>query len=362
MRLKMILFYVCIITTCFVKAISSISELNCKVDNGKGSPADADWFLTYKMWTNFSSFTISDSSHYWKAEQMNESTSSLSHTMKPLLEQKNNDNEIAIILWSNLPPYFRYPIHNTTSKGIIAWKNGANGLWITHTISYFPNFDAQNLKELFNQRFIKRRAAMVLCLTVNKTAFVDLTKNLIYHDPFIFFYKKPNLEGSAQQLFDSKEVKLLLSPYGDIKSPPYANAVRFTTASAEAPVQVAVLSKFAKGFADFYTSYVAKVLKISLRVWTPVEQNVPTEKNFCHDSLTVENIEGPVLLANHTIRREYDSNAAWAVNKISNPPWFCLNQRTKALGIVCIQQTDVFEQFSKMATDQVTEKCQQQLQ
>ncbi|KRZ60796.1 Deoxyribonuclease-2-beta [Trichinella nativa] len=305
MRLKMILFYVCIITTCFVKAISSISELNCKVDNGKGSPADADWFLTYKMWTNFSSFTISDSSHYWKAEQMNESTSSLSHTMKPLLMQKNNDNEIAIILWSNLPPYFRYPIHNTTSKGIIAWKNGANGLWITHTISYFPNFDAQNLKELFNQRFIKRRAAMVLCLTVNKTAFVDLS--------------------SAQQLFDSKEVKLLLSPYGDIKSPPYANAVRFTTASAEAPVQVVVLSKFAKGFADFYTSYVAKVLKISLRVWTPVEQNVPTENNFCHDSLTVENIKGPVLLANHTIRREYDSNAAWAVNKISNPPWFCLS-------------------------------------
>ncbi|KAL1236977.1 Deoxyribonuclease-2-alpha [Trichinella spiralis] len=346
----MILFYVCTITTCFVKAISSISELNCKVDNGKGSPADADWFLTYKMWTNFSSFTISDSSHYWKAEQMNESTSSLSHTMKPLLMQKNNDNEIAIILWSNLPPYFRYPIHNTTSKGIIAWKNGANGLWITHTISYFPNFDAQNLKELFNQRFIKRRAAMVLCLTVNKTAFVDLTKNLIYHDPFIFFYKKPNLEGSAQQLFDSKEVKLLLSPYGDIKSPPYANAVRFTTASAEAPVQVAVLSKFAKGFADFYTSYVAKVLKISLRSHSREHRRTRPVRQ-------------------HTIRREYDSNAAWAVNKISNPPWFCLSnngrtvdQRTKALGVVCIQQTDVFEQFSKMATDQVTEKCQQQLQ
>ncbi|KRY69200.1 Plancitoxin-1, partial [Trichinella pseudospiralis] len=339
-------------------------------------------FLTYKMWTSFSSFTISDSAHYWKAEQMDESTSSLSYTMKPLLMQNHNNNEIAIILWSNLPPYFRYPIHNTTSKGIIAWKDDANGLWITHTISYFPNLDAQNLKELFNQRFIKRRAAMVLCLTVKKTAFVDLTKHLIYHDPFIFFYKKPNLEGSAQQLFDSKEVKLLLSPYGDIKLPPYANVVRFTTASAETPVQVSVLSKVAKGFSDFYTSYVAKVLKISLRVWTPVEQNVPIEKNFCHDSFTVENIEGPVLLLNHTIRREYDSNVAWAVNKISNPPWFCLSnngrtarqwlssfafyfssvdQRTKALGIVCIQQADVFEQFSKMATDQVTEKCQQKL-
>ncbi|KRY41533.1 Plancitoxin-1 [Trichinella spiralis] len=309
------------------------------------------------------SYVITDVNNTdWHYVPIDNITSPLIETLDQYLTLTDpNKAEVALVAYNSFPPYFRRPVSQSLSRGLVAWGDQSGyAFWMVHTISKFPNLHQANSPAVYAFAEANEKAAMIMCLSIEYQNSM-WAKVAYYEDAVVFYYRSPRTPGPTQSAFNVPDIQTLLGDsYPSLPSSYYSSLMQ-TAGVPSNPTNIFVAAKYGSFPQDMYMSLVIRTLKQSLRVWTGRGPHV--FESLCNTNITIENVYGETIIGNSIFSAEVDT-ARWSISKVGVGKYFCLSNsgRERYLsnypsGVVCIENEAVHNIFSKYATDEITQTC-----
>ncbi|KAL1244173.1 Plancitoxin-1 [Trichinella spiralis] len=322
-----------------------------------------DWWIQYKGPGGIDSYVITDVNNTdWHYVPIDNITSPLIETLDQYLTLTDpNKAEVALVAYNSFPPYFRRPVSQSLSRGLVAWGDQSGyAFWMVHTISKFPNLHQANSPAVYAFAEANEKAAMIMCLSIEYQNSM-WAKVAYYEDAVVFYYRSPRTPGPTQSAFNVPDIQTLLGDsYPSLPSSYYSSLMQ-TAGVPSNPTNIFVAAKYGSFPQDMYMSLVIRTLKQSLRVWTGRGPHV--FESLCNTNITIENVYGETIIGNSIFSAEVDT-ARWSISKVGVGKYFCLSNsgRERYLsnypsGVVCIENEAVHNIFSKYATDEITQTC-----
>ncbi|KRZ53378.1 Plancitoxin-1 [Trichinella nativa] len=320
-------------------------------------------WIQYKGPGGIDSYVITDVNNTdWHYVTIDNITSPLIETLDQYMTLTDpNKAEVALVAYNSFPPYFRRPVSQSLSKGLVAWgEQSGYAFWMVHTISKFPNLHEANSPAVYAFAEANEKAAMIMCLSIE---YQDpmWAKVAYYEDAVVFYYRSPKTPGPTQSAFNVPDIQTLLGDtYPSLPSSYYSSSMQ-TAGVPSNPTNIFVAAKYGSFPQDMYMSLVLRTLKQSLRVWTGRGPHV--YESLCNTNITIENVYGETTIGKSIFSAEVDT-ARWSISKVGVGKYFCLSNsgRERYLsnhpsGVVCIENEAVHNIFSKCATDDITQTC-----
>ncbi|KRY14274.1 Plancitoxin-1 [Trichinella patagoniensis] len=309
------------------------------------------------------SYVITDVNNTdWHYVTIDNITSPLIETLDQYMTLTDpNKAEVALVAYNSFPPYFRRPVSQSLSKGLVAWgEQSGYAFWMVHTISKFPNLHEANSPAVYAFAEANEKAAMIMCLSIEYQDSM-WAKVAYYEDAVVFYYRSPKTAGPTQTAFNAPDIQTLLGDsYPSLPYSYYSSSMQ-TAGVPSNPTNIFVAAKYGSFPQDLYMSLVLRTLKQSLRVWTGRGPHV--FESLCNTNITIENVYGETIIGKSIFSAEVDT-ARWSISKVGVGKYFCLSNsgRERYLsnypsGVVCIENEAVHNIFSKCATDDITQTC-----
>ncbi|KRX52331.1 Plancitoxin-1 [Trichinella sp. T9] len=318
-------------------------------DYAQNAATYTDWWIQYK-------------GPDWHYVTIDNITSPLIETLDQYMTLTDpNKAEVALVAYNSFPPYFRRPVSQSLSKGLVAWgEQSGYAFWMVHTISKFPNLHEANSPAVYAFAEANEKAAMIMCLSIEYQDSM-WAKVAYYEDAVVFYYRSPKTPGPTQSAFNVPDIQTLLGDtYPSLPSSYYSSSMQ-TAGVPSNPTNIFVAAKYGSFPQDMYMSLVLRTLKQSLRVWTGRGPHV--FESLCNTNITIENVYGETTIGKSIFSAEVDT-ARWSISKVGVGKYFCLSNsgRERYLsnhpsGVVCIENEAVHNIFSKCATNDITQTC-----
>ncbi|KRZ02074.1 Deoxyribonuclease-2-alpha [Trichinella zimbabwensis] len=322
-------------------------------DYDKNAATYTDWWIQYKG---------PDGIDKWLYVPIDNVTSPLIETIDQYVTLPDVDKaEVALVAYNSFPPYFRRPVSQSSSRGVVAWGDETGyAFWLVHTISRFPNLHEANSPAVYAFAQANEKAAMIMCLSIEYQDSM-WAKVAYYEDAVVFYYRSPQTAGATQDAFNVPDIQTLLGDsFPSLPSSYYSSSMK-TAGVPSDPANIFVAAKYGSFPRDMYMSLIVRTLKQSLRVWTGRGPHV--FESLCNTNITIENVYGEMIIGKSTFSAALDT-ARWSISKVGVGKYFCLSNsgRERYLsnypsGVVCIENEAVHNMFSKCATDEITQTC-----
>ncbi|KRX94261.1 Plancitoxin-1, partial [Trichinella pseudospiralis] len=343
---------------------TKIGQFVCRRhDYDKNAATYTDWWIQYKGPDGTDSYVITDVNNTeWHYVPVDNVTSPLIETIDQYVTLSDADKaEAALVAYNSFPPYFRRPISQSSSRGVVGWGDESGyAFWLVHTISKFPNFHEANSPAVYAFAQANEKAAMIMCLSIEYQNSM-WAKVAYYEDPVVFYYRSPQTAGPTQDAFNAPEIQTLLGDsFPSLPSSYYSSSMK-TAGVPSDPANIFVAAKYGSFPRDMYMSLIIRTLKQSLRVWTGRGPHI--FESLCNTNITIENVYGEMMIGQSTFSAAVDT-ARWSISKVGVGKYFCLSNsgRERYLsnypsGVVCIENEAVHNIFSKCASDEITQTC-----
>uniref|UniRef100_A0A5S6QCH2 Deoxyribonuclease II n=1 Tax=Trichuris muris TaxID=70415 RepID=A0A5S6QCH2_TRIMR len=263
-----------------------------------------------------------------------------------------------VLAYSNFPPYYREGSKcGSALRGVLGYTD-SDGWWLTHTIDKWPDLQAGAIAPPS-----AGGAGLIVCVTLPFASMPTWATTLDYASPMLYYQQSTNPPAATSIANVPALAALTQPPVAAIYSP-FTRTMMFTP-TGNNPAPTRLFTKLPRASIEIHSNYMAQILKQNLIVWSKAPSGESLLRSSCTGAYQVENVKGSSITVNNQVITRQQDTASWAVSKAPGAEAvFCVSgsDRTQssiglAGGVVCLQQQQVQQLFSAIATAAGIEAC-----
>ncbi|XP_062252044.1 deoxyribonuclease-2-alpha-like [Platichthys flesus] len=321
------------------------SDVSCRNDDGD----EVDWYILYKLPKmndgGLSYLYMDESTNGWirSRENINSSSGTLAHTLKPLLDFYDRKTEgFGYLLYNDQPPKQATSSFGH-SKGVVMLDR-RTGVWLSHSTPKFPTYRSKDFWPKSGNPY----AQTFICVTYSYSNFTDIGLQLKYIHPYSY-------DSSIPKTFPP-ELRCVTQRACYPKTTPWSRKAALTSVNGQRFTSFAKYTRFGD---DIYSGLIVSHLKQDLYVksWGKMSRPLPST---CRGPHHVYNVKKVQLPGTQPFTDTVD-HSKWSVT--ADRGWTCIadmnremSQMGRGGGAICINDTVIGDAFYSLIKEY--ERCE----